>query len=60
MTGTHRGLFDGPTTTRPDGHLVVFSLRDLPGELKAAGTLLTLDAIWRFACQTRRTASAGY
>ena len=47
ITGTHRGLFDGPTTTRPDGHLVVFSLRDLPGELKAAGTLLTLDAIWR-------------
>ncbi len=46
-TGTHRGLFDGPTTTRPDGHLVVFSLRDLPDELKAAGTLLTLDAIWR-------------
>jgi len=25
----------------------VFSLRDLPDELKAAGTLLTLDAIWR-------------
>ncbi len=47
VSGTHRGLFDGPTTTRPDGHLVVFSLRDLPGELKAAGTLLTLDAIWR-------------
>ena len=47
VTGTHRGLFDGPTTTRPDGHLVVFSLRDLPGELKAAGTLLTLDTIWR-------------
>ena len=47
VTGTHRGLFDGPTTTRPVGHLVVFSLRDLPGELKAAGTLLTLDAVWR-------------
>jgi len=47
VSGTHRGLFDGPTTTRPDGHLVVFSLRDLPEELKAAGTLLTLDAIWR-------------
>jgi hypothetical protein len=47
VTGTHRGLFDGPTTTRPEGHLVVFSLRDLPDELKAAGTLLTLDAIWR-------------
>ena len=46
-TGTHRSLFDGPTTTRPDGHLIVFSLRDLPDELKAAGTLLTLDAIWR-------------
>jgi hypothetical protein len=47
VSGTHRGLFDGPTTTRPDGHLVVFSLRDLPDELKPAGTLLTLDAIWR-------------
>ena len=46
-TGTHRGLFDGPTTVRPVGHLVVFSLRDLPDELRAAGTLLTLDAIWR-------------
>jgi type IV secretory pathway VirB4 component len=46
-SGTHRMLFDGPTTTRPDGHLVVFSLRDLPEELKAAGTLLTLDSIWR-------------
>jgi type IV secretory pathway VirB4 component len=47
VTGTHRGLFDGPTTQRPDGHLVVFSLRDLPDELKAAGTLLTLNNIWR-------------
>ncbi|MHB8438538.1 MAG: VirB4 family type IV secretion system protein [Acidimicrobiales bacterium] len=47
VTGTHRGLFATATTTRPDGHLVVFSLRDLPDELKAAGTLLTLDALWR-------------
>ncbi len=47
VTGTHRALFDGPTTTRPEGHLVVFSLRDLPDEIKAVGTLLTLDAVWR-------------
>jgi len=47
VTGSHRGLFDGPTTTPPSGHLVVFSLRDLPDELKPAGTVLTLDAIWR-------------
>jgi len=47
IVGSHRGLFDGPTTTRPEGHLVVFSLRDLPDELKAAGTLLTLQAIWQ-------------
>jgi len=46
-TGSYRALFDGPTSSRPDGHLVVFSLRNLPDELKAAGTLLTLDAIWR-------------
>ncbi|MFG1697101.1 VirB4 family type IV secretion system protein [Nonomuraea sp. NPDC049309] len=47
VTGSHRRLFDGHTTTRPDSHLSVFSLRDLPEELKAVGTLLTLDAVWR-------------
>ena len=47
VDGSFNGLFDGPTTTRPEGHLVVFSLRELPDELKATGTLLTLDAIWR-------------
>jgi type IV secretory pathway VirB4 component len=47
VTGSHRGLFDGPTSTRPDGHLVVFCLRELPDELKTVGTLLTLDAVWR-------------
>lgn len=46
-SGAFSGLFAGPTTTRPDGHLVVFSLRDLPDELKSIGTLLTLDAVWR-------------
>ncbi|MEU6573586.1 DUF87 domain-containing protein [Streptomyces sp. NPDC046805] len=45
--GAFSGLFAGPTTTRPDGHLVVFSLRDLADELKPIGTLLTLDAVWR-------------
>jgi type IV secretory pathway VirB4 component len=45
--GAFRGLFDGPTTAPPEGHLLVFSLRNLPDELKPAGTLLTLDAIWR-------------
>jgi type IV secretory pathway VirB4 component len=47
VTGSHRGLFERPTSTRPDGHLVVFSLRELPEPLKAAGTLLALDALWR-------------
>ncbi len=47
VAGSFDRLFDGPTTTRPEGHLVVFSLRELPEELKATGTLLTLDAIWR-------------
>jgi type IV secretory pathway VirB4 component len=45
--GAFAELFDGPTTTRPTGHLVVFSLRDLPDELKAIGTLLALDAVWQ-------------
>ncbi|MEW9532820.1 VirB4 family type IV secretion system protein [Microbispora sp. NPDC049125] len=47
VTGSHRQLFDGHTSTRPDSHMIVFSLRDLPEELKAVGTLLALDAIWR-------------
>jgi type IV secretory pathway VirB4 component len=46
-TGSWAGLFDGPTTTSPAGHLVSFSLRELPEELKTVGTLLVLDAIWR-------------
>lgn len=45
--GAFRGLFDGPTTVPPEGHLLVFSLRNLPDELKPAGTLLTLDTVWR-------------
>jgi hypothetical protein len=47
VDGAFKQLFDGPTTTTPDGHLIVFSLRDLPDELKGIGTLLTLDAVWR-------------
>lgn len=47
VAGSHRGLFDGPTTVRPEGHLVAFSLADLPEELCAAGMLLALAAIRR-------------
>ncbi|USX56411.1 VirB4 family type IV secretion system protein [Lentzea sp. HUAS12] len=47
VEGAFKQLFDGPSTVNPEGHLVVFSLRDLPDELKAIGTLLTLDAVWR-------------
>jgi hypothetical protein len=45
--GTHSQMFAGPTTTRPEGHLVAWSLRELPEELKTAGIVLALDAIWR-------------
>jgi len=44
--GNFSSLFDGPTTTAPDGHLVVWSLRHLPDELRTVGTLLALDSIW--------------
>jgi len=46
-TGTFRGLFDGPSTATPDGHLVTFTLRDTPDEMLPAATLLALDAVWR-------------
>ncbi|MFH9962790.1 VirB4 family type IV secretion system protein [Streptomyces mirabilis] len=52
VTGSHRQLFAGPSTTRPAGHLVVFSLREIPEELKTAGMLLALDAIWRQVVHT--------
>ncbi|MGC4994181.1 VirB4 family type IV secretion system protein [Nocardia salmonicida] len=42
-TGAFAGLLDGPTTTVPEGGLVVLSLRELPEELKTIGTLLALD-----------------
>ncbi|WP_024875931.1 ATP-binding protein [Saccharomonospora piscinae] len=47
VSGSFSGLFDGPTTRAPDGHLVAISLRDLPDELKSVGTLIALDAVWR-------------
>ncbi|SDJ00946.1 AAA-like domain-containing protein [Actinokineospora alba] len=47
VEGAFKQLFDGQTTTNPEGHLTVFSLRDLPDELKSIGTLLVLDAVWR-------------
>jgi type IV secretory pathway VirB4 component len=47
VAGSFARLFDGPTTTAPEGHLVVYAIKDLPDELKPVGTLLTLDAIWR-------------
>ncbi|MEV0238042.1 ATP-binding protein [Nonomuraea sp. NPDC050786] len=53
VSGSYRELFDGPTTATPTGHLIVFSLRDLPDELKAVGTLLALDAIWRRVANPR-------
>jgi type IV secretory pathway VirB4 component len=47
VAGSFRDLFDGPTTTPAAGHLLVWSTRQLPDELRAPGMLLALDAIWR-------------
>ena len=45
--GAFAGLLDGPSSHDPSGALTVWSLRDLPEELKTVGTLLALDATWR-------------
>ncbi|WP_280268776.1 hypothetical protein, partial [Nocardia wallacei] len=45
--GAFAGLIDGPTSQVADGQLIVYSLRELPAELKTLGTLLALDATWR-------------
>jgi type IV secretory pathway VirB4 component len=46
VTGAFSGLFDAPSTVA-GGHLVVWSLRHLPEELRTIATMLALDAIWR-------------
>jgi len=46
-TGSHAALFAGPTSIPAEGQLVVHDLAALPDELRPAGMLLTLDAIWR-------------
>jgi type IV secretory pathway VirB4 component len=55
VAGSFKGLFDGPTTTAPSGHLVVYAIKDLPEELKPVGTLLILDAIWRTVSTAHRS-----
>jgi len=62
ITGSFRALFDGPTTTAARGRLVVWSTRHLPDELRAAGMLLALDAIWRdvdHPCTSTASTTAG-
>jgi type IV secretory pathway VirB4 component len=45
--GSFKTLFDGPTTTPAEGHLVVYAIKDLPDELQPVGTLLALDTVAR-------------
>jgi type IV secretory pathway VirB4 component len=45
--GSLKDLFDGPSTTMPDGRLVVWSTRQLSEEQRTPAMLLALDAIWR-------------
>ncbi|MEO3861358.1 DUF87 domain-containing protein [Acrocarpospora sp. B8E8] len=54
VSGTHKGLFDGPTSVQAAGHLVVYSLRGLAEEVKPIGVLLTLEAIWRQVADPRQ------
>ncbi|WP_317846997.1 VirB4 family type IV secretion system protein [Nocardiopsis deserti] len=52
VSGSYAELFRAPTTDRPTGHLVSWSLRHLPDELKGVGTLLALDSVWRTVADT--------
>jgi type IV secretory pathway VirB4 component len=45
--GSFSQLFARPTSVRPDGQLVCFSLRGLSERLKPVALMLCLDAIWR-------------
>ncbi|WP_329562027.1 VirB4 family type IV secretion system protein [Kitasatospora sp. NBC_01266] len=52
-SGSHRRLFEGPTMHLTNSHLTVYSLREVPDELKATATMLTLDAAWRTVTNPR-------
>ncbi|MGH3627163.1 MAG: ATP-binding protein, partial [Sciscionella sp.] len=43
------GLFDAPNSHRLDRHLTVYTLTDLPDQLKTAAMLLVLSEVWRQA-----------
>jgi hypothetical protein len=60
VAGSFKDLFDAPTTSRPEGHLVVWSLRHLPDELRTIATLLALDAIWNSIDNPTRHRPAGH
>jgi type IV secretory pathway VirB4 component len=49
VAGSFGGLFDAPTSHRLDGHLTVYTLSDLPEQLKTAAMLLVLSEVWRQA-----------
>jgi type IV secretory pathway VirB4 component len=49
VSGAHGGLFDAPTSHRLDTHLTVYTLGDLPEQLKTAAMLLVLSEVWRQA-----------
>ena len=49
VAGAHGGLFDAPTSHRLDTHLTVYTLDDLPEQLKTAAMLLVLSEVWRQA-----------
>ncbi|MCP2323398.1 type IV secretory pathway VirB4 component [Hamadaea flava] len=46
ITGNLSSLFDGPGRAIPHNHLVVWSLRHLPDELRPVAMLLALTHIW--------------
>jgi type IV secretory pathway VirB4 component len=47
VSGSYRRLFEQQSTLRRSSHLSVFSLRDLPNELRGLGVVLILDSLWR-------------
>lgn len=49
VAGSFGGLFDAPTSHRLDTHLTVYTLTDLPEQLKTAAMLLVLSEVWRQA-----------
>ncbi len=54
VQGSLAGPFNAPTDVTLDGHLLVFDIRDMSGELRPIGVFLITDFVWTQVLHSQR------